>query len=1336
MLGDFNQQTLLHNTRERFAQDKIYSFIGMPILIAVNPYKKLNLYNDNIIKSYKNYFEKLKRDPSNVGLPVPHLYHLAEAAYRDMIDDKKNQSIIISGESGSGKTESTKILLKYFAVSSLLSTGSKSINMNEVNRDDLITVEKQVLDSNPLLEAFGNAKTIKNNNSSRFGKFIQVSFTEHGKILSARIYNYLLEKSRIVTIQKDERNYHIFYQLLLGANEEERKTYKIQDLDYFDYLNKGCYDNADQDDAKDFIIMKDCMKKLLFEENEINYIFSIIMGILYLGNVTFVETVENNNTMSQIDEDKMEDFQNAAYFLGIDKETLQGILTTRNVMDPLTKKSIKKYLNVEKAYNGRDALAKALYAKMFDYIVLKTNKAISNKDESLKYDKTKIRKIGFLDIFGFENFDNNSFEQLCINYANERLQQYFNNHIFKIEQEEYKKEGIDWTQVEFVDNADIISLIDANKISIFGLLDSEGITPNSNDISFQKNVYKILQNNSALGDNEENKIIIHHFAGDIEYNVMGFVEKNLDQLTNDISEALSNSKNKLIKKLFETKEDPRNRGKNNVKGPNKLQSDTLSKQFKTQLDELLEMLSQSNPRYVKCIKPNSLKEPKILDSIDVMDQLLSAGVLEAVKIRKKGYSIRRTKEEFYKNYKALTPEIDVKNLRDYNEAVAKMLDLILNIPKMIETMKGKKKQIQVGHNKVFMKEEIKSILDYEKNRIKYINLLQSFFRGIKIRKKVNKTLNGMRLIRESLWTKFNMMKINHIAFSTIKIQRNIRHYNLKHKIKYMIRKLTQQKMERMKKLAEMNAKANVPDVNDVDNNNNIQSNLNDNKENTQASAYDAYNNYNNIFSNKKPKNEISKTGSNTKNKDYDDNIYYNNSGNKNEVTSSKPKTKKKKKIKEDKIEYANFNVGGLVDSELKKKLDDLKQELETTKQERDSLKLELEETKTQLQKEKAKNGVSSTSSPQQEETIKKLKKEIFEQNSNQEILTIQIESLNKSNKNLTELTETLKKDANKIKQKYEKEIMLLYQKIQTLQEENTQLQGNNNNSTRDSSNYNSSNYRELLELKDENKTLQKKLDDTKEKYLKEISSLKSQLAVQNYKMKDSLPNQEEYISMKKENELCKAKLQEMKSKLDDLSKVSESGKDIAKIQNEYEKNINEKNNEIEELKEESEQMQVQLEKMKKIEKVLRTQMANRESELEQYKKYNDETKEENEKLQDELMALKKETYINKSKLEVFETQHKNKNTGDMKKMNRELEEMRQKEKVMSNKIKNIEGMLDKKVNSLESKKKMNTLLIALVRNLKQQVHCREGLKETNSSLIKQTLVDLKEKEDGLFAQYV
>ena len=209
----------------------------MPILIAVNPYKRLNLYTDKIMKSYKDYFNTLKRNPTEAGAPVPHLYHLAEAAYTDMINDKKNQSIIISGESGSGKTESTKIILKYLAVSSLGSGGNQPLKPKAISNQEIITVEKQVLDSNPLLEAFGNAKTAKNNNSSRFGKFIQVSFTEHGKILSAKIFNYLLEKSRVVNIQNDERNYHIFYQLLLGADSQEREIYKIKELDYYDYLN-------------------------------------------------------------------------------------------------------------------------------------------------------------------------------------------------------------------------------------------------------------------------------------------------------------------------------------------------------------------------------------------------------------------------------------------------------------------------------------------------------------------------------------------------------------------------------------------------------------------------------------------------------------------------------------------------------------------------------------------------------------------------------------------------------------------------------------------------------------------------------------------------------------------------------------------------------------------------------------------------------------------------------------------------------------------------------------------------------------------------------------------
>ena len=280
-LGDFNQQTLLHNTRERFSEDKIYSFIGMPILIAVNPYKKLNIYTEKIIKLYKDYFNQLKKDPTKISPPKPHLYHLAEAAYRDMINDKKNQSLIISGESGSGKTESTKIILRYLAVSSL--------DISKIDNNNIITVEKQVLDSNPLLEAFGNAKTVKNNNSSRFGKFIQVSFSDKGKILSAKIYNYLLEKSRVVHIQKEERNYHIFYQFILGSNEEEKERYKIKDLEYYDYLNKGCFDVDDMDDVENFKETKSCMEKLNFNEKEIGYIFGILSAILYLGNITFIE---------------------------------------------------------------------------------------------------------------------------------------------------------------------------------------------------------------------------------------------------------------------------------------------------------------------------------------------------------------------------------------------------------------------------------------------------------------------------------------------------------------------------------------------------------------------------------------------------------------------------------------------------------------------------------------------------------------------------------------------------------------------------------------------------------------------------------------------------------------------------------------------------------------------------------------------------------------------------------------------------------------------------------------------------------------------------------------
>jgi len=515
LLGDLDAQTLLHNTRVRFSKDKIYTFIGMPILIAVNPYKNLKIYNDSTIKHYKKYFQNIKTNPNNIEQPLPHLYHIAEAAYQDMLSERKNQSIIISGESGSGKTQSTKIILKYLALSSLytssheiheedLKTNHKQ-NSNSINIEEKVSVEKQVLDSNPLMEAFGNAKTVKNNNSSRFGKFIQVNFGQNGKIIFAKIYNYLLEKSRIVSIQTYERNYHIFYQLIRGADQKERAKYQIRYLEYFNYLNKGCFDVDDTDDAMNFLETKECMLKLKFKPEELSYIFSVIMGILYIGNVNFLE--ENHETLgtgSMIDPISKSDFAIASELLGIDQVTLTNILTKRRLKDPMKNNYFDRLLSVDKAYNSRDALAKTIYSKIFDFIIRRVNQAISN-----------------------ENFEINSFEQLCINYANERLQQYFNNHIFKLEQEEYRKEEIDYTTVEFKDNNEIIELIDAPKMSIFSFLDSEAITPNGSDANFEANIHKFLEKNPHLNTDEpiEEFICIYHYAEKYIIILMDFLRK-------------------------------------------------------------------------------------------------------------------------------------------------------------------------------------------------------------------------------------------------------------------------------------------------------------------------------------------------------------------------------------------------------------------------------------------------------------------------------------------------------------------------------------------------------------------------------------------------------------------------------------------------------------------------------------------------------------------------------------------------------------------------------------------------------------------------------------------
>ncbi len=1294
LLGDFNQQTLLHNTRERFSQDKIYSFIGMPILIAVNPYKKLNIYTEKLIKVYKDYFNQLKKDPTKIGPPKPHLYHLAEAAYRDMINDKKNQSLIISGESGSGKTESTKIILRYLAVSSL--------DLSNVDKN-ILTVEKQVLDSNPLLEAFGNAKTVKNNNSSRFGKFIQVSFTDKGKILSARIYNYLLEKSRVVNIQSEERNYHIFYQFILGSNEEEKERYKIKDLEYYDYLNKGCFDVDDMDDVENFKETKSCMEKLNFNEKEIGYIFGILSAILYLGNITFIEENNNSNIFAKIDQEKIEDFNNVAFFLGIEKQTLAEILTTKQLT--IQKEVIRKQLSVEQAYNSRDAIAKALYSKLFDFLVFKINKAISNKDESSKVKSSNIRKIGLLDIFGFENFENNSFEQLCINYANERLQQYFNNHIFKLEQETYKKEGIDWTQVDFIDNNNIIELIDNGKISIFGLLDSEGITPNASDIKFKNNVYTLLKSNSALVDEDEveNKISIEHFAGIIRYNCENFVEKNLDQLTNDISEALSKSENKLIKKLFESKE---KKTKNSSTKPNKLQSDTLSKQFKTQLDELLIMLSQSNPRYVKCIKPNSEKKPKILDSNDVMDQLLCAGVLEAIKIRKQGYNIRRTKEEFYNTYKILTPNVKLNN--NFTEAVKNMLKILCDLEEMKTIMKGKKKMIQVGKNIVFMKEEIKTILDYKLNRIRYIYLIQSVFRAVKVRRKVRKYLNNVKKIQAVFRGKITRLVLKEQKKMTILAQKIWRYKLMQRKIKNLIKYCDYIKKKRLEEKIEENKKQgkNVDELqNQIKNIEREENNqkLKDNIQKTILEGRLAANK--NLLKNNKNNN-------NNNNFEQKENNISNNNNNNNNSLEDHPKKKKTKAKKSLMVGLNDLNNDdkSFVD-ELQKTIESLQNELISTKAERDELKKSLEESSLNL---------NTTDSNE----IKALKKKINEKESENELLNLEMNELKKQNKNLLELSENLKNQNSKRKEKFEQEISSLYTQIQNLEIAKQEYERRLNYETKEERESKSiinvnAKYKELSDLRNENKNLNKKMDDLKKKYNNEINELKNEITKKNLEINSNkIYNSDEFEKIKKENENNKLKLNKLLSKLGESPEMK-----IKKIENE---NLT--------LKNEKENFENLIEKKNKIENLLKQQLIDKEAEINHFKKLYEDSNNELEKLTDENFNLKKNNFQIKNSININNQAQENKNLAQFQNLNLKYNELIKTNKNNEEKIENLTNSLNKRTKILENKKKMNLLLVDLAKLKKREVQIIETLKITNSSQLKESLINLRENEKNLLAQ--
>ncbi|XP_037585884.1 unconventional myosin-Vc isoform X3 [Cebus imitator] len=628
-LSYLHEPAVLHNLRIRFAESKlIYTYSGI-ILVAMNPYKQLPIYGDAIIHAYSG---------QNMGDMDPHIFAVAEEAYKQMARNNRNQSIIVSGESGAGKTVSARYAMRYFA------TVSKSGSNTHV--------EDKVLASNPITEAVGNAKTTRNDNSSRFGKYTEISFDERNQIIGANMRTYLLEKSRVVFQSENERNYHIFYQLCASAQQSEFKHLKLGSAEEFNYTRMG--GNTVIEGVNDQAEMVETQKTftlLGFKEDFQMDVFKILAAILHLGNVQIAAVGSERSSISEAD-CHLEVF---CELLGLESGRVAQWLCNRKIVT--SSETVVKPMTRPQAVNARDALAKKIYAHLFDFIVESINQALQFSGKQHTF-------IGVLDIYGFETFDVNSFEQFCINYANEKLQQQFNMHVFKLEQEEYMKEDIPWTLIDFYDNQPVIDLIEA-KMGILELLDEECLLPHGTDENWLQKLYNNFVNKNPLFEKprmSNTSFVIQHFADKVEYKCEGFLEKNRDTVYDMLVEILRASKFHLCASFFQENQVPPSpfgsmitvkSAKQVIKPNSKHFRTTVGSKFRSSLYLLMETLNATTPHYVRCIKPNDEKLPFEFDSKRIVQQLRACGVLETIRISAQSYPSRWTYIEFYSRYSIL-----------------------------------------------------------------------------------------------------------------------------------------------------------------------------------------------------------------------------------------------------------------------------------------------------------------------------------------------------------------------------------------------------------------------------------------------------------------------------------------------------------------------------------------------------------------------------------------------------------------------------------------------------------------------------------------------------------
>nr|XP_025042231.1 unconventional myosin-Ih [Pelodiscus sinensis] len=617
-----SEAAFLDNLRKRYRENLIYTYIGT-LLVSVNPYKELDFYSVKQMEIYQgvNFFE----------LP-PHIYAIADNAYRVMCAECNDHFILISGESGAGKTEASKKILQYFAVTC-------------PTTEQLQVVRDRLLLSNPVLEAFGNAKTLRNDNSSRFGKYMDIQFDFKGAPVGGHILSYLIERSRVVHQNNGERNFHIFYQLLEGAEDDLLRWLGLErNPQKYMYLIQGrCAKVSSINDKSDWKIVRKAFSVIDFTETDIEHLFGAIASVLHLGNIQYEEDSNGHAIITNGSQIKW-----ISKLLGVHLSILQEALTHRKI--EARSEEVLSPLNIDLAFYARDAAAKAIYGRTFTWLVNKINGSLANKD------LTRKTVIGLLDIYGFEVFETNSFEQFCINYCNEKLQQLLIEMTLKAEQEEYELEGIEWEPIPYFNNKIICDLVEEKHKGIISILDEECLRPGeATDLSFLEKLEEKVGDHAhfltrKLADQKTRKSIdwvdfrLLHYAGEVTYCAVGFLEKNNDLLYRNLKEVLCKSKNGILKECFFPSE-----------LDNRRRPETVATQFKNSLASLIEILMSKEPSYIRCIKPNDGKEPGKFDDVLIRHQVKYLGLMEHLRVRRAGFAYRRKYELFLQRYKSLCP---------------------------------------------------------------------------------------------------------------------------------------------------------------------------------------------------------------------------------------------------------------------------------------------------------------------------------------------------------------------------------------------------------------------------------------------------------------------------------------------------------------------------------------------------------------------------------------------------------------------------------------------------------------------------------------------------------